>query len=240
MRQGGAEEEAMKLTIRFLMCIALVLVCVGTAPAQEASIVHYSADAKADSKRPDFKHALIAIDFGGTSAVSAKALFMKLGARDFVEGQNPCSYQRNLVCVRVSVGDPMQVSSSGQIGGYGNSGYYSGGSFSGSNYPITLDVFLVKYNEKNGGDRPTVPLGQATSLAPVGSGTSFASSYGSNGGGSMQSSSSGDLSSTMGNAVNQDLNELLSRNMFSKFLAWGTYAKWLPGADVAVQDTFRR
>ena len=229
----------MKSTITILTWIIVILFCVSIAPAQEASIVHYSADAKADSKRPDFKHVLIAIDFGGTSAVSAKALFMKLGARDFVEGQNPCVYPKTLVCVRVSVGTPMQVSSSGQFGGYGNNGYYSGGSFTGSDYPINLDVFLVKYDKKNGGDRPTVPLGQASALAPVGSGTSFASSYGYNGGGSMESSSSGDLASAMGNAVNQDMNALLSRNLINKFLAWGTYAKWLPGADIAVQDAFR-
>lgn len=230
----------MKLTARIFVWTALVLLSTGIALAQKASIVHYDADAKADSKRPDFKGSLIAIDFGGTSAVNAKDLFMKLGARDFVEGKNPCVYPHDLICIRVSVGGAMQVSSSGQSGGYGRNGYQSGGSFSGSLYPINLDVFLVKYDEKNGGERPTVPLGHAQCLAPAGSGSSFSSSYGSRGGGMYQESDSSDLNATIGNAVRQDLNRLLSRNAFSQFMAWGTYSKWFPGADTEVKDAFRR
>ena len=61
-----------KLIINVLAWAGIFLFCVGIALAQEARIVHYDADAKADSKRPDFKGALIAIDFGGTSAVSVK------------------------------------------------------------------------------------------------------------------------------------------------------------------------
>jgi hypothetical protein len=229
-----------KLITNVLAWTGMVLFCAGIALAQEAQIVHYDADAKADSKRPDFKGALIAIDFGGTSAVSAKDLFMKLGARDFVEGNNPCVFGHDLICVRVSVGSAMQVSSSGQSGGYGGNGYQSGGSFSGSLYPVSLDVFLVKYDEKNGGERPTVPLGHSQCLAPAGSGTSYSSSYGSRGGGTFYSSSTNDLNAEMGNAVRQDMNALLSRNALNKFLAWGTYSKWFPGADTAVADAFRR
>jgi hypothetical protein len=230
----------MKLLARIFAWTALVLLSVGVALAQEARIVHYDADAKADSKRPDFKGTLIAIDFGGTSAVNIKDLFMKLGARDFVEGKNPCVIGKTLICVRVSVGDAMQVSSSGQIGGYGGNGYQSGGSFSGSLYPVNLDVFLVKYDEKNGDERPTVALGHAQCLASAGSGTSYSSSYGSRGGGAYYTSSTNDLNADMGNAVRQDMNALLNRNAFSKFLAWGTYAKWFPGADTEVKDVFGR
>jgi hypothetical protein len=230
----------MKRLIIVAMVVVASLFETGIALAQEASIVHYDADAKADSKRPDFKGALIAIDFGGTSAVSAKDLFMKLGARDFVEGKNTCVYQHDLICVRVSVGSPMQVSSSGQIGGYGRGGYQSGGSFSGDLYPINLDVFLVKYDKDNGGERPTLPLGHAQCLAPAGSGSSFSSSYGGRGGGTYSSNDTSDLNATIGNAVRQDLNRLLSRNAFSQFMAWGTYVKWFPGADTAVKDAFRR
>jgi len=218
----------------------MVLFCAGIALAQEARVIHYDADAKADSKRPDFKGALIAIDFGGTSAVSAKDLFMKLGARDFVEGRNPCVFGHTLVCVRISVGGAMQVASSSQMGGYGGNGYQSGGSFNGSLYPINLDVFLVKYDEKNGGERPTVPLGHSQCLAPAGSGSSFSSSYGNRGGGTYYESDSSDLNATIGNAVRQDLNRLLSRNAFSQFMAWGTYSKWFPGADTEITNAFRR
>jgi hypothetical protein len=229
-----------KLIINVLAWAGIFLFCVGIALAQEARIVHYDADAKADSKRPDFKGALIAIDFGGTSAVSVKDLFMRLGARDFVEGKNPCVFAHTLICVRVSVGGAMQVSSSGQSGGYGGNGYQSGGSFSGSLYPVNLDVFLVKYDEKNGGERPTLPLGHAQCLASAGSGTSYSSSYGSRGGGTYYTSSTNDLDADMGNAVRQDMNALLSRNALNKFLAWGTYSKWFPGADNAVKDAFGR
>jgi hypothetical protein len=229
----------MKLTVKIFAWAALVFLSIGITLAQEARVVHYDADAKADSKRPDFKGALIAIDFGGTSAISAKDLFMKLGARDFVEGKNPCVYGQTLICVRISVGDAMQVSSSGQIGGYGRSGYQSGGSFSGSLYPINLDVFLVKYDKDNGGERPTLSLGHSQCLAPAGSGSSFSSSYGSRGGGMYSSNDSSDLNATIGNAVRQDLNRLLSRNAFSQFMAWGTYVKWFPGSDAAVKDAFR-
>jgi hypothetical protein len=228
-----------KLIINILTWTGIFLFCAWPALAQQARVVHYDADAKADSKRPDFKGALIAIDFGGTSAVSVKDLFMKLGARDFIEGKNPCVFGHTLICVRVSVGGAMQVSSSGQIGGYGGSGYQSGGSFSGSLYPVSLDVFLVKYDENNGGERPTVPLGHAQSLAAAGSGTSYSSSYGSRGGGTYYASSTNDLNADMGNAVRQDMNALLNRNALSKFLAWGTYAKWFPGGDTEVKDAFR-
>jgi hypothetical protein len=229
----------MKLATKIFAWAALVLLSIGIALAQEARVVHYDADAKADSKRPDFKGALIAIDFGGTSAVSVKDLFMKLGARDFVEGHNPCVFGHTLVCVRISVGGAEQVSSSGQSGGYGGNGYQSGGSFSGSLYPVSLDVFLVKYDEKNGGERPTVPLGHSQCLAPAGSGTSYSSSYGSRGGGTYYSSSTSDLNAEMGNAVRQDMNALLSRNALNKFLAWGTYSKWFPGADTEITNAFR-
>jgi len=230
----------MKTFLKSLLVAMALSSATGVALAQQAQIVHYDADAKADSKRPDFKGALIAIDFVGTSAVSAKDLFMKLGARDFVEGKNPCDYSRTLICVRISVGSPMQVSSSGQIGGYGGSGYQTGGSFSGNLYPINLDVFIVKYDKDNGGERPTLPLGHSQCLAPAGSGSSFSSSYGSRGGGTYYASDSSDLNATMGNAVGQDLNRLLSRNAFSQFMAWGTFGKWFPGADTAVKDAFRR
>ncbi len=220
--------------------VATVLLGVGTVLAQEANIIHYDAGTKTDSRRPDFRGAVIAFDFGGTTAVNAKALFMKLGARDFSEGKNPCTISQSVICVRISVGGPMQVSSSGQIGGYGSGGYYSGGSFSGNLYPINLDVFLIKYDKENGGDRQTVPLGHAQCFASAGSGSSFSASYGSRGGGSSYSTESSDLDATIGNAVRQDLNRLLSRNAVSQFLAWGTYAKWLPGADAAVENTFRR
>jgi hypothetical protein len=230
----------MKLATKIFSWTTLVLFSVGIALAQEARVVHYDADAKADSKRPDFKGALVAIDFRGTSAVNAKDLFMRLGARDFVEGKNPCVFGHTLVCVRVSVGGAMQVSSSGQSGGYGSGGYQSGGSFSGSLYPVNLDVFLVKYDEKNGGERPTVPLGHSQCLAAAGSGTSYSSSYGSHGGGTYSSSSTSDLNAEMGNAVRQDLNRLLSKNAFSQFMAWGTYVKWFPGADTEVKNAFVR
>ena len=98
----------------------------------------------------------------------------------------------------------------------------------------------MKYDEKNGGERPTVPLGHAQCLAPAGSGTSYSSSYGRNGGGTYYSSSTSDLNAEMENAVRQNMNALLSRNAFNKFLAWGTYAKWLPGADTEVKNVFGR
>jgi hypothetical protein len=230
----------MKLAAKIFEWTALGLLSVSIALAQEARVVHYDADAKADSKRPDFKGALIAIDFSGTSAVSAKDLFMKLGARDFVEGKNPCVFGHTLICVRVSVGGAMQVSSSGQTGGYGRSGYQAGGSFSGSLYPVNLDVFLVKYDENNGGERPTIALGHSQCLASAGSGTSYSSSYGSRSGGTYYSASTNDLNAEMGNAVRQDMNALLSRNALNKFLAWGTYAKWFPGADTEVKNVFGR
>lgn len=229
-----------KFAIKVFAWTGLILFSTLVALAQTAYVVHYDADAKADSKRPDFKGALIAIDFGGTSAVNIKGLFMKLGARDFVQGENPCIYPHDLICVRVSVGGAMQVSSSGEIGGYGRGGYYTGGSFSGNLYPINLDIFIVKYDKNNGGERPTVPLGHAQCLAPAGSGSSFSSSYGSHGGGTYYENDSSGLDATMGNAVRQDMNALLSRNAFSKFLAWGTYAKWFPGANTEVKDAFRR
>ncbi len=225
---------------KFLAVTAMFFAACAALAAQEARIVHYDADAKADSKRPDFKGSVIAIDFDGTTAVTAKALFMKLGARNFSEGKNPCVIGQTVICVRVSVGNPMQASSNGQISGYGGSGYTTGGSFSGQLYPINLDVFLVVYNKDDGGDRPTIPLGRASCLAPAGSGSSFSSSYGRNGGGTYSSNDSSDLNATMGNAVNQDLTRLLSRNVLGQFLAWGTYAKWLPGADTAVKNAFRR
>jgi hypothetical protein len=231
----------MKKLAKSLLWGAIFLLGVGIALAQEAHIVHYDADANASVKRPDFKGAAIAIDFGGTAAINAKVLFMKLGARDFVEGQNPCVVGQNVICVRISVGKPQQFSSSGQIGGYGSGGYSGGGSFSGNLYPVTLDVFLVKYDKDDGGHRPTIELGQAMCLTPAGSGTEYSSSYGRNGsGGSYTSTSTSSLDATVGNAVRQDLNRLLSRSAFSQFLAWGTYAKWLPGAGNAVKEAFKQ
>ena len=44
-----------KLLVNILTWIAIVLFCARFALAQEARVVHYDADAKADSKRPDFK-----------------------------------------------------------------------------------------------------------------------------------------------------------------------------------------
>jgi hypothetical protein len=36
------------------------------------------------------------------------------------------------------------------------------------------------------------------------------------------------------------MNALLSRNALNKFLAWGTYSKWFPGADTEITNAFRR
>ena len=101
------------LVVEVLKWSALALFSVGIAIAQQAQIVHYDAPEKASSKRPDFKGAVIAIDFGGTAAINAQAYFMKLGARDFVKGNNPCVVDRTIICVRTSVGSPMQLSSYG-------------------------------------------------------------------------------------------------------------------------------
>lgn len=238
MRRGGM---GMKKICGFiaLTVVSMLFAFTEKTAAQEARIVHYDTSANASSKRPDFKGAVIAIDFGGTAALNAKTLFVKLGATDFVEGKNPCVIAHTVVCVRFSEGESVQSSSYGGISNYGgHGGYSSNGSFSGTLTPISLTVFLVVYDPNDGGNRPTIMLGQASALAPAGSGSEWSSSYGRGAAGTYYSGGTSDLGATIGTAVNQDLNALLSKNLFNKFLAWGTYAKWVPGADATVKDTF--
>ena len=233
----------MKLVVKIFAWTALVLLSVGIALAQASHVVTYEGDANANSKRPNFKGTLIAVDFPGQTATETTSLFRHLGARRFNVGTNPCIVGETVVCVRITVGEPIQSSGSGMISGYsGHGGYSTGGSFSGQLYPITLTVFLVVYDPNDGGNRPTILLGQATELAPAGSGSSFSSSYGSHGGGMYNTSDSNDLSATIGVAVEHDLNALLLRgsfkNVVKKFCALGTEAQWIPGANETVKKYF--
>lgn len=215
-----------------------MLFSVGSAVAQ-SHVVTYEGDANASSRRPDFTHATIAIDFGGPAAEKATALFRHLGARRFNVGHNVCvSPETVIVCVRLEEGAPTQAAGSGYTSSYGSRGGFStGASFSGEFVPITLKVFLVK-NE--GATYTTVPLGEAMCTASSGSGTEYSSSYGRNGGGSYQSSSSGGLS--INPAVNQDMDMLLEKGSLAhsldKFLSWGVQGGWIPGADQTVKIAF--
>jgi hypothetical protein len=220
--------------------IGIILLSVGVALAQDSRIVHYDTDASASSKRPDFKGALIAIEFGGTVGMNAKALFMKLGARDFVQGDNPCVIARDVVCAQVTVGEPQAGTFYSQTNGGGGFGFSVGGSFSGEAYPITLHVLLIKYDKENRRQQTPIELGEAMSLAQVGSGTSYSSSYGRHGGGSSSSSSTTSLNGTMGGAADQDVNRLLHHNGLVRFFSGGAYAKWVPGADSAVKEAFQQ
>jgi hypothetical protein len=231
----------MKLFMIVAMALVGTLFTATTTPAQESHIVTYEGTPGASSKRPDFTNALIAIDFTGPAADSATTMFRRLGAKRFNVGENPCIAPETVICVRLIKGNPMQSTSYGTSSAYGTRGGFStNGSFSGQLYPITLRVSIVDYND--GSTRPTIPLGEATCLAPAGSGSEWSSSYGRNGGGSYQSSSSGNLDSTIGIAVAHDLDALLLKgslkNSLRKFLAWGTSAQWIPGANDTVRKYF--
>ncbi len=231
----------MKQFMIVAMAVIAVFFSTGATSAQESHIVTYEGKSDASSKRPDFTNTLIAIDFSGTAAETATAMFRRLGANRFNVGSNPCIAPENVICVRFSQESPIQSTSYGTTSSYGGRGGFSAsGSFNGQLYPITLHVFLVVYND--GVTRPTIPLGDATCLAPAGSGSEWSSSYGRNGGGNYQSSSSGGLDSTIGVAISHDLDALLLkgslRNSLRKFLAWGTNAQWIPGANDTVHKYF--
>jgi hypothetical protein len=213
-----------------------------TAFSQEAQIVHYDdAGEHGKAKRPDFSKAVIAIDFlaaDAGSAVTAKDLFMKLGARDFSQGENPCSIQRDVICVRIEVGPGMPVSTSGTSYGLGSRGGGStSGSFSGKNYSVMIKVFLVQFN---GGDRRTIMLGESSDLAPEGTGYSSSTSYNGGSAGGMNTGGTSSLASVRQNSANKALTSLLSKNGLARFISCGEYAKWYIGADKMVQQSFRQ
>lgn len=220
------------------MCVVVLSAIFTTNNAiAQAHIVHYDTSGKIDSKRPDFKNTVVAIDFGGTAAVNAKTLFMKLGVKDFSEGNKPCVIDQTVICMSINVGAPMNVSSYGGGSGYtNNGGSYNQSSFSGKLYPINVTVELIERHKD--GSTNVVPLGSASCLAPAGSSSEWISNSGRRGGGSFNASATSGLDSTMGLAVNKDITHLLDPSLMRRLFATGTYAKWLPGADTSVKAAF--
>jgi hypothetical protein len=232
-----------RISSKMLPWIGVILMSAAVLVAQETQnhIVTYEGGADANSHRPDFAGATIAIDFEGPAARKAVDLFHHLGATHFVIGHNPCvsSTPVDVVCVRIIQGIP----GSAQSSNYGSHGGIStGGSSSGQLTPIILTVFLVEYND--GATRPTIPLGDAMCYASSGSGSEWSSGSGKSGSWSYMSSSTTDLSgSNSGVAIAQDLDALLMKmswkNSLSKFLAMGNNAGWIPGANETVAEHFR-
>ena len=225
--------------------IGMILMSAAVLVAQDSQnhIVTYEGGVNASTHRPNFTNATIAIDFEGPAARKATDLFYRLDARHFVVGHNVCVSTVTVVCVRIVKGASEQVSGSSQSSNSGNrGGITTGGSSSGELTPITLTVFIVDYN--NGAIRPTIPLGDATCNASSGSGSEWSSGSSQSGSWSYMSSSTTELSaSNSGVAISQDLDSLLMKmswkNSLSKFLAMGTNAGWIPGADVTVAMYFR-
>jgi hypothetical protein len=215
--------------------VAIVLLGIGTALAQQVNIVHYGANEKGKSGRPDLSKAVVGIQLTGESAATAKDLLLKLGA-GINETSTPCTANQNLICVMAHVGPGQFASGYGSSSSYGSrGGSYGSGGFSGTFYPVVVDVVLVKYSD---GARTSIVLGEAQVKASEGSGYESTSGYGGGGGGTFTSGGTTTLAGTYDNAVNKALTSLLSKHLLARFLAKGEYAHWYKGGSL-VQEAFQ-
>lgn len=224
-----------RIGLKALPWVGMFLFSAAVMVAQEVNVVHYGSNGGGTSKRPDFSKALVGIQISGAPAATARYLFSQLGA-GINETPTPCAADQDIVCVTIQLGKGQSVSASGYTSGYGTrGGSYSSGSFSGTNYPVTAVVTLIKYN---GGKRTIEILGEAQETAPQGTGSSSSYGYGRNGGGGITTGGTSTLASTYDRAAENALTTLLSKHAMARFLTCGDYEHWYKGADVLVRQAF--
>jgi hypothetical protein len=233
----------MKNAVVVLAKMALILLFAGIPALGEPHIIHYEATGKLDTKRPDFKGAVIAIDFGGPEALNALKKFRKLGAQDFSDDINnrPCTIDPPVICIGFNVSKPASVSTSSTSYGYSNTGSASNqSSFNGQQYSINVTLTLIRRG--NNGRIENIPLGVSSTLAPAGMSYESIAGYGRNGGSATSFSTTSGLDATIGNAISQGLIGLLE-----PWKGWGIakhlitakiVSPWVPGADVEVEKAF--
>jgi hypothetical protein len=216
------------LTITATLFSAITATTSVTLAQNQAQIVHYENADGISTKMPDFKKAVVAINFGGTVGEETKVLFMKKGVRDFSEGKNPCNIPQSVVCVN------LVVRNSGQASGYGGSygsgsgfGFSTQNSFSGQMYNVEVDVEFI---QRDGSNSRTIPLGAAATLTGAGTTNEWTSSSGRNSSGSFQMGGTSSVGMVVGSAASKDVNRLLNSGFKNHIATIGAMARWYPDA----------
>lgn len=240
----------MKKVLLVMMAFAAMMTIAKVPASAQADgnwYVHYDANKKASKGRPDFHTipgVVVDIDIPDLTIRNVvQQRFEDLGVENFTPYGNHCVDPGTIICIRYALGPASDVGGSGYSSAYGNRGGVSfGGSFSGQQRIVVFSIFLVKYNPADGGNRPRVPLAEASNPAFAGSGNSYSTSYSGNGGGSYFAAESGGWN--IGPPLSADIDALLSTHslggLFRKGLSLGTQNIWFRGSADAVKEAFTR
>lgn len=199
----------------------------------ETRIVTYPDDAKADM--PDFRRAVVALNFGGPLAAKIKGVLMKKrGVRKFAEGANPCYLPGHaLVCFSFGKpyhGDPFYSSASGSS--YGGRGGYSGGASQNGAF-VGTTIFAVLIAK----DGTVTELGEAASSAFAGYSAGSSSSFGFRFNGSSSNYSRISTETAIAIAQEKAVSKFFDPRWWKKLDA-STSVQWFPGAAMAVETAF--